>query len=147
MPSRSIACPTQSAKKQRCFILGWYRVWPEVHQRLRLEAANPPTFSSRSGWLFRTLPLHCRLLKIYVTFETQRGHLQLHSDMADSTDAWTMLRRWSARNLRASVYIVASTGWLFAITKQGLSKMTRNHVHFAVGTPGESHVISGMRST
>jgi 2'-phosphotransferase len=34
-----------------------------------------------------------------------------------------------------------------SIKKQGLSKMTRNHIHFAVGTPGESHVISGMRSS
>ena len=34
-----------------------------------------------------------------------------------------------------------------SIRKEGLSKMGRNHIHFAVGTPGESHVISGMRST
>lgn len=33
------------------------------------------------------------------------------------------------------------------IKQSGLSKMTRNHIHFAIGTPGESHVISGMRST
>lgn len=33
------------------------------------------------------------------------------------------------------------------IRKEGLSKMGRNHIHFAVGTPGESHVISGMRAT
>lgn len=34
-----------------------------------------------------------------------------------------------------------------AIRKEGLNRMNRNHIHFAVGTPGESHVISGMRST
>lgn len=33
------------------------------------------------------------------------------------------------------------------IKKTGLSKMNRNHIHFAIGTPGESHVISGMRSS
>jgi 2'-phosphotransferase len=33
------------------------------------------------------------------------------------------------------------------IKKKGLSRMNRNHIHFAIGTPGESHVISGMRST
>ncbi|KAG2382872.1 hypothetical protein C9374_004839 [Naegleria lovaniensis] len=29
----------------------------------------------------------------------------------------------------------------------GLSKMTRQHIHFAIGEPEEGHVISGMRKT
>lgn len=33
------------------------------------------------------------------------------------------------------------------IRKGGLSRMERNHIHFAIGTPGETHVISGMRSS
>lgn len=33
------------------------------------------------------------------------------------------------------------------IQGQGLSTMTRNHIHFAVGLPNEGHVISGMRNT
>ncbi|KAI8825499.1 phosphotransferase KptA/Tpt1 [Chytriomyces cf. hyalinus JEL632] len=36
---------------------------------------------------------------------------------------------------------------LSAIESQGLSKMNRNHIHFAVGRPGDSGVISGMRGT
>ncbi|XP_078315938.1 uncharacterized protein LOC111128435 isoform X2 [Crassostrea virginica] len=33
------------------------------------------------------------------------------------------------------------------IKEQGLNKMNRNHIHFAAGEPGESGVISGMRSS
>ncbi|KAJ3293742.1 tRNA 2'-phosphotransferase 1 [Rhizoclosmatium sp. JEL0117] len=33
------------------------------------------------------------------------------------------------------------------IEQEGLKKMGRNHIHFAVGRPGESGVISGMRTT
>ncbi|KAI8614757.1 phosphotransferase KptA/Tpt1 [Chytriomyces sp. MP71] len=34
-----------------------------------------------------------------------------------------------------------------AIQREGLNRMNRNHIHFAVGRPGESGVISGMRKT
>jgi len=34
-----------------------------------------------------------------------------------------------------------------AIKNLGLSKMNRNHIHFAAGEPGEEGVISGMRSS
>jgi len=33
------------------------------------------------------------------------------------------------------------------IQSGGLSKMTRQHVHFAIGEPEEDHVISGMRKS
>ena len=33
------------------------------------------------------------------------------------------------------------------ISTSGLSRMNRNHIHFAPGFPGSSGVISGMRST
>ena len=33
------------------------------------------------------------------------------------------------------------------ILKGGLNRMARNHMHFALGTPGKTGVISGMRSS
>jgi RNA:NAD 2'-phosphotransferase (TPT1/KptA family) len=36
---------------------------------------------------------------------------------------------------------------LDTIKKEGLCKMSRQHIHFAVGLPGEDGVISGMRSS
>ena len=33
------------------------------------------------------------------------------------------------------------------IMKGGLNRMKRNHIHFALGTPGKAGVISGMRAT
>ncbi|CAI9717986.1 tRNA 2' [Octopus vulgaris] len=37
--------------------------------------------------------------------------------------------------------------WKSAIKKEGLSRMNRMHIHFAIGEPGERGVISGMRSS
>jgi len=34
-----------------------------------------------------------------------------------------------------------------AIKASGLSRMTRNHIHFSAGEPGQDGVISGMRKT
>ncbi len=33
------------------------------------------------------------------------------------------------------------------IEKKGLNRMSRNHIHFAIGRPGSKEVVSGMRSS
>jgi RNA:NAD 2'-phosphotransferase (TPT1/KptA family) len=37
--------------------------------------------------------------------------------------------------------------WLLIQATGGLKRMARNHIHFAQGLPGDSGVISGMRSS
>ena len=37
--------------------------------------------------------------------------------MAEPYDAWTMLKRSFARNLRLSLYVAASTGFIMTLTK------------------------------
>ncbi|KAF9916484.1 hypothetical protein FBU30_001326, partial [Linnemannia zychae] len=43
-----------------------------------------------------------------------------------------------------AVHGTMSSKW-HLISKHGLSKMDRNHIHFAHGMPGDEGVISGMR--
>lgn len=54
----------------------------------------------------------------------------------------------SAADISTGVAVHGTTlaAWEF-ISKQGLSKMKRNHIHIAQGLPGHNGVISGMRSS
>lgn len=70
-----------------------------------------------------------------------QGH-SIHTVQAEQ-----LLRKLQATELAALPVIVHGTtlkAWSLIPTK-GLSRMTRQHVHFATGLPGASGVISGMR--
>lgn len=64
-------------------------------------------------------------------------------------DPEALCRRLKSSELREIDTIVHGTYthcWS-SIKRQGLSKMRRQHIHFAKGMPGEDGVISGMRKT
>nr|CAB3220630.1 protein argonaute-2 [Phallusia mammillata] len=44
------------------------------------------------------------------------------------------------------VHGTSLTAWQ-TIKKEGLKRMTRTHIHFAIGMPGDEDVLSGMRNT
>ena len=59
-----------------------------------------------------------------------------------------LLKELSAEDLMALPMIVHGTNkiaWDNFIKTQGLSRMKRNHIHFATGLPDNGQVISGMR--
>jgi 2'-phosphotransferase len=64
-------------------------------------------------------------------------------------DPHALLQPLTADQLAAIPVIVHGTyedAWR-TIQQDGLSKMRRNHIHFAAGLPGEDGVISGMRKS
>lgn len=62
-------------------------------------------------------------------------------------DALELTRITSREDLPGDKLVIHGTymaAWKL-IRHQGLSKMKRNHIHFAIGEPGSVHVISGIR--
>jgi len=55
------------------------------------------------------------------------------------------MERW-ALSVFLTKTVVSLFIYFISIGAQGLSKMNRNHIHMAVGLPGENGVISGMRN-
>jgi len=51
------------------------------------------------------------------------------------------------QSIECIVHGTTQKAWNDHICKEGLSRMKRNHIHFAVGLPADDHVISGMRSS
>ena len=49
--------------------------------------------------------------------------------------------------IKTCIHGTFSEAWSKIKKSGGLSKMTRNHIHFAKGLPGDDRVISGMRRT
>lgn len=67
----------------------------------------------------------------------------------ECVESTALLRRVDAADAPSYDVCVHGTGrdaW-GAIARDGLRRMARNHVHFARGLPGESGVVSGMRSS
>lgn len=65
-------------------------------------------------------------------------------------DAERLLKRILPSELEKIDTIVHGTfleAWKSHIKNEGLSRMSRNHIHFAAGMPKEEHVISGMRKS
>ena len=50
-------------------------------------------------------------------------------------------------SINCIVHGTTQKSWDDHISKEGLSRMQRNHIHFALGLPADNHVISGMRSS
>ncbi|KAJ2960960.1 hypothetical protein NQZ79_g3717 [Umbelopsis isabellina] len=63
------------------------------------------------------------------TLATVKVELQLIKEPLPSCVHGTFIKNWPS------------------IEKQGLKRMSRNHIHFAPGMPGEDGVISGMRKS
>ena len=60
-------------------------------------------------------------------------------------DAQLLVRIKSSAEIPIVVHGTSAQAWLLIQAAGGLSRMKRNHVHFACGLPGARGVISGMR--
>lgn len=69
---------------------------------------------------------------------------QGHSIRVENLALKPILKGEDFDNVIHGTYLKA---WHNAIKKEGLNRMNRMHVHFAIGEPGDCGVISGMRSS
>jgi 2'-phosphotransferase len=105
-------------------------------QRFKLEEKNKHDFEETAGPL---LPQR----ESFLCIRANQGH------SIKGIDAEALLQPINSTDLAAIPTIVHGTyrdPWR-NIQKSGLSKMGRNHIHFATGLLGEDGVISGLRKS
>lgn len=80
--------------------------------------------------------------------ESEAGLLWIRANQGHSMEVSGLELRPipSAKEVPCVVHGTQLRSW-DQIRQQGLSRMQRNHIHFATGLPGDSGVISGMRSS
>jgi len=59
----------------------------------------------------------------------------------------TKIESSELENITTIIHGTKLEAWEKHISSEGLSRMNRNHIHFARGMPEEDHVISGMRKS
>ncbi|KAJ3190330.1 tRNA 2'-phosphotransferase 1 [Gaertneriomyces sp. JEL0708] len=77
--------------------------------------------------------------------DTQRWYVRANQGHSMNL-AVDMTPIMDAKECPVAVHGTYSRFWL-SIAREGLKVMSRQHIHFAVGRPGEDGVISGMRSS
>jgi 2'-phosphotransferase len=88
------------------------------------------------------------------TLATVKVELELIKEPLSSCVHGTFSKNWRniGKNMKNEIYLIAcgiivpfilTFHGTYDIEKQGLKRMSRNHIHFAPGMPGEDGVISG----
>jgi len=121
--------------KQR-FQLGWKPM--ESYPSVRFNNVSSNGDSTNDGLVDKD---NCMLLCIRAT----QGH---SLDFINADLLLTPIPKDELATIPVIVHGTYQQPWANAICRQGLKRMTRNHIHFAAGLPHEKDaVISGMRKT
>jgi RNA:NAD 2'-phosphotransferase (TPT1/KptA family) len=129
------------------------RNWTEEDIRHVVESCRKQRYKleMKPASIYATTP---QLL--HVDESTQNGDAEVLCIRANqghsikTVDSDLLLERLTGDELLALPVVVHGTfkdAWENCIRTQGLSRMTRNHIHFATGLPQDGMVISGMRKT
>ncbi|KAG2179806.1 hypothetical protein INT43_003589 [Umbelopsis isabellina] len=78
------------------------------------------------------------------TLATIKVELQLIKEPLPSCVHGTFSKNWQSIAIKSDLVLQLES---YDTEKQGLKRMSRNHIHFAPGMPGEDGVISGMRKS
>jgi len=99
-----------------------------------------------------------KVLRVVASNDKQRFSLMVRNDnetfiranqghSISTIDPYQLLTPIDPRTLSTIVHGTYMDPWMAHIQREGLSKMSRTHIHFAKGMPSDDGVISGMRSS